>query len=381
MRRHPLQLIEMLLLAPLCVGVLIAAPARAEHLSARQRLAMIAKPAVVRILDGYTAKWYWPKTRKTYDTGLVASGSGFFINPDGYIVTNAHVVDRTRLGKEKALQQLFTQFVIRLAKENGHDPAKVLKEYGEQIRQQVQLIQISHLHHVIIADGTSKPFEIKSAGAPVGSGEQSVVKDVAVIKIEVHNAPTLQLAQGEPARVLEWVMALGYPAAADTFSTGLLSQKSSLQASITAGSVSAIKEGADGAPALQISAPATHGNSGGPVVNEHGEVIGIVTFGGDRVNGQEIGGFTFVVSSQTILEYVRQSGATNREGLTDRRYRQGLASFWNDDYRQAIARFEEVKRLFPQHPETDRLIRVCQETLVVAEEKLAAKPRTAKLER
>ena len=58
----------------------------------------------------------------------------------------------------------------------------------------------------------------------------------------------------------------------------------------------------DGSPVLQISAPGTHGNSGGPVLNDKGKVIGMVTFGSD------VSGFIFIIPSETITQYLRQAG-------------------------------------------------------------------------
>jgi serine protease Do len=159
------------------------------------------------------------------------------------------------------------------------------------------------------------------------------------------------------------VTVVGYPGAADTFESGILSEKSNYEASITDGKLSAKKHMTDSAPVLQISAPATHGNSGGPVLDDKASMIGLLTFGGDTVNGQEVSGFAFVVPSSTVLEFVRQAGAVNEYGATDELFHEGLELYWQGRYAPAIAKFEEVKRLFPRHSEVDRLIRQSQESL------------------
>ena len=167
------------------------------------------------------------------------------------------------------------------------------------------------------------------------------------------------------------ISVFGYPGAADTSQSGALSRKSALEASITDGRISAKKTAADNSPILQISAPATHGNSGGPVLTDKGEVIGMLTFRGDTVGGQEVSGFAFVVPSSTVMEFVRQAGTTNEEGLVDSRYREGLDYYWDGYYSKAIAKFEEVKRLFPQHSETDLLIRDSQQSISEGKERSA----------
>ena len=112
---------------------------------------------------------------------------------------------------------------------------------------------------------------------------------------------------------------------------------------------------------MQTNTAATHGNSGGPGLNDAYEVIGLLTFRGDVVNNQEVQGFTFLVPSNTVMEYVKAAGASNTQGLTDSLYREGLGYYWDQKYSLAIPKFEEVKRLFPQHSEVDKLIQSSQQ--------------------
>jgi len=165
------------------------------------------------------------------------------------------------------------------------------------------------------------------------------------------------------------VTVIGYPGAADTFNTGTLSAKSAFEATINDGKISAKKQASSGAPILQTSTAATHGNSGGPVINDANEVVGLLTFRGDTVNGQEVSGFSFVVPSNTVMEYVKSAGASNNEGPTDTVYREGLDNYWNQYYSAAIPKFEEVKRLFPQHSEVDRLVQSSQQAKAEGKEK------------
>ncbi|MPN02188.1 hypothetical protein SDC9_149402 [bioreactor metagenome] len=105
-----------------------------------------------------------------------------------------------------------------------------------------------------------------------------------------------------------------------------------------------------------MDAAITHGSSGGPIVKADGEVIGISTFGGDTVNGQEVQGFNFIVPSNTIKEFVSQSGGSNEEGAVDKLYKEGLNLYWGGYYKDALSKFEAVQRLFPEHSEIDKLI-------------------------
>ncbi|HEY4426323.1 MAG TPA: trypsin-like peptidase domain-containing protein [Pyrinomonadaceae bacterium] len=341
----------------------------AHAVSDGERLAMYSKPAVVRIIDGAAGKiWFQiPGYQgQSFDLSAISLGSGFFISSNGYIATNAHVVSTTHDGEEKAKQALFWQLVNQLAKQAGKEPRSIANFVDEHST--LQSFQL--FHHVIIPDGSAYPFEIKQYGAPTGEGNDQG-KDVAVIKIEVKNAPVLKLADSEKVQLQDHVTVVGYPGAADTFNSGLLSSKSSLEATINDGKISAKKTASSGAPILQTNTAATHGNSGGPVLNDANEVIGLLTFRGDTVNGQEVSGFSFIVPSNTVMEYVKSAGATNDLGPTDNFYREGLGYYWDQYYSSAIPKFEEVKRLFPQHSEVDRLIQSSQQAKAEGKEKSA----------
>jgi serine protease Do len=333
-----------------------------------ERLAMYSKPSVVRIVDGAAGQILFQPPGyqgQTFNVSSIALGSGFFISSNGYIATNAHVVSTTHEGEEKAKQALFWQMVIQIGRQLNKDPRSLNHNLIDQYSQ-LQSFQL--FHHVIIPDGTALPFEIKQYGAPTGeSNDQG--KDVAIVKIEVKNAPVLKLGDSDKVQLQDHVTVIGYPGAADTFNSGLLSSKSALEATINDGKISARKQASSGAPILQTSASATHGNSGGPVLNDANEVIGLLTFRGDTVNGQEVSGFSFIVPSNTVMEYVKSAGANNVEGPTDTLFREGLDYYWNQYYSSAIPKFEEVKRMFPQHSEVDGLIQSSQQAKAEGKEK------------
>lgn len=353
----------------LAVTLLPTRPSFTVHaVSDGERLAMYSKPAVVRIIDGAMGKiWFQPPgyNGQSYDVSAIGLGSGFFISSNGYIATNAHVVTMTHDGEDKAKQALFWQMVQQIGQQIGKDPRTLNTNF---INEHSTLQSFQVVHHVIIPDGSAFPFEIKQYGAPTGeSNDQG--KDVAIIKIEVRNAPILKLADSEKVQLQDHVTVIGYPGAADTFNSGLLSSKSALEATINDGKISAKKQASSGAPILQTSTAATHGNSGGPVLNDSNEVIGLLTFRGDTINGQEVSGFSFIVPSNTVMEYVKSAGTSNDLGPTDTLFREGLGYYWDQYYSSAIPKFEEVKRLFPQHSEVDRLVQSSQQAKAEGKEK------------
>src|SRR5688572_9119290 len=213
-----------------------------------ERLAMYSKPSVVRIVDGAIGQillqlpGYQPQT---YNVSAISLGSGFFISSNGYIATNAHVVSMTKDGEDKAKQALFWQMVQQVAKQLGRDPRSFSSSVIQQLDQYSTLQSFQLFHHVIIPDGSAFPFEIKSYGAPTGEGNDQG-KDVAVVKIEVKNAPVLKLADSEKVQLQDHVTVIGYPGAADTFNSGLLCSRSALEATINDGKISAKKQATSG---------------------------------------------------------------------------------------------------------------------------------------
>jgi len=332
-----------------------------------ERLAAQAEPAVVRIADGCFGTYVY--NNREYDQSAGGIGSGFFINSNGYIATNAHVTEFGYKGENSCRETLFARFLREVAQQdsrlsqlvNSSNPL-TRRDAVALIRQQSRLQEFEFVHHVILPNPNQDPipFEVKSYGELTG---QNNAKDVAIIKIDITNTPSLNMAEDSSrVRIQDHVTVVGYPAVADDFDSNILSRGSFFEASFTDGRVSARRNLAGGTPILQISAPATNGNSGGPILNNQGEVIGMPTFTLGS-NGQQVSGFTFVIPTNTIMEFVRQAGTTNEQGVVDEVYREGLELFFNRQYQEAIARFEEIRRLFPQHSEADRLIQESQQAI------------------
>ena len=327
-----------------------------------ERLAMYSKPAVVRIYVGPEGTFVYRhlngEVRSYPGFQHVISGSGFFISSNGYIATNAHVTRMWHEGEDKAREFLINRFIAAAGKtfysiaENNMTRAQY-----NGIRERIVGLSNFNMYHVVVTpDGSQLIFEDKPSGYGAPTEESENAKDVAVIKIEVKNAPVLLLGDSDKVKVSDTDAVIGYPGVADFDEfKGFRSAKSPLEAAFTFGHISATKSLASGA-ILQTDANIDHGNSGGPVLNAEGEVIGLATFGKDSQH-------SFVVTSNTAKEFVNAVGATNELGLTDKLYREGLELYWQGKYKEAMPKFEEVKRLFPQHSEVNGLIQKSQQAI------------------
>lgn len=142
----------------------------------------------------------------------------------------------------------------------------------------------------------------------------SAEKDLCVLRVrETSDMPALPLAVEVP-RQGQAVYAVGYPGVGDILSDSIA--HTSEDATITDGIISAIRtltieEGAEPAKILQFSAAINSGNSGGPLFNAKGEVIGVNTYG---VGAQGVFGAVDISELRTLLEqnHIEVSGKTKK---------------------------------------------------------------------
>ncbi|CAH0439285.1 DegQ family serine endoprotease [Ralstonia pseudosolanacearum] len=170
-------------------------------------------------------------------------GSGFIMSGDGYVLTNAHVV-----------------------------------EGAETI-------------YVTLTD--KREFKAKL----IGSDKRT---DVALVKVEATGLPSLKLGDSDKVRVGEWVLAIGSPFGLDN--------------TVTAGIVSAKgRDTGDYLPFIQSDVAVNPGNSGGPLINLRGEVIGI----NNQIFSQSGGymGISFAIpidEAMRVAEQLKTQGRVTR---------------------------------------------------------------------
>src|SRR5580692_253775 len=230
----------------------------AQFNDALENLAAKVSPAVVQIL----VTGYGPlREQSRSETSLIvrqhAVGSGVIVDPNGYIMTNAHVVE----GAQRI------RVALPLPTDGGRS----------------------------VAAGKRHVLEARLVGVHKET-------DLALLKIDEKDLPTLVLLAQQRPRVGQLVFAIGSP--------------EGLQNSVTMGVVSAVARQADPDKPityLQTDAPINPGNSGGPLVDMNGAVLGINTFILSEGGGSE--GLGFAIPAR-IVDFVyhslRQYGHVHR---------------------------------------------------------------------
>ncbi|MEE6449390.1 serine protease [Gottfriedia acidiceleris] len=321
-----------------------------------QQLAETTKPAVVRIVDYAIVKWTITLDDKRvtsvlkkwdYKTELDGFGSGAIINSDGYIVTNAHVLIYShQLSDHDIVSDAFTILVDDVATENNWT-----HKYTDAYLKQYTSYEIVQKGVDVYLPTVDNPISavVKRYQQPTDHG-----KDIALLKIGGSNYPTIPLGNSDSIQDQDNIWVIGYPAAADS---ELLSMHSYVIPTMNKGQISAIsKTTLAGSPVLQINAASTHGNSGGPIINNKGQLIGLLTFRGDTVNDQEVQGFHFAVPVNTLKKVVNKADVFETKSQTDKLFKEGLTFYCAGYYKDALSKFEAVQQIYPNHPEVKRYI-------------------------
>ncbi len=226
-----------------------------------QELAKKANPSVVKVL----AVGYRPVDEEDESDGLSvrqqSSGSGVIVEPEGYIITNSHVV----LGAERVQ--------VLLSPQSGKDSSE---------------------HHSIL-----RPRGRVVAAQIVGV---DVETDLAVLKVPMKGLPALELGDSESVQQGQLVLALGSP----------LGLENSVSMGVVSSTARQLRP-EDPMIYIQTDAPINPGNSGGPLVDTEGRVIGINTLLYSQSGGNE--GIGFAAPSnivKAVFDQIRLHGRVRR---------------------------------------------------------------------
>ena len=345
-------------LSGLLAALLLTAPlVHAQRLNSGEKKTLELTPGVVLVLVTFsvTATLDFGSAPTKKEFSYTEFGSGFVYRPDGYIVTNGHVVQHANQKDSQAQDSLNTLIVNEVLRPLA---SKLFPAVEQQLKrsltesEQRELLGRIHITHttpdlkVYLANRRGYQAEITAYSGPIGEG-----KDVAILKIDATNLPTVKLGNSDNVHIQEPITVIGYPGVASPIDLNALSNESLFIPTVTNGHISAVKSDYKGTPVIQSDAAITHGNSGGPAFNESGEVIGISTF----ASAKEVAGFNFFVPINTALEFVHQAGTNPESGLFNQLWAQALDTYDAGKCQTARDKFSDVLRIMPGEPDAQRL--------------------------
>jgi serine protease Do len=339
------------LLSSLSVCLPAFSQAANDKLTTDETAVLKHSPGVVLVIVSYTVNVRIPgRDIGVLDFHPAATGTGFLYRPDGYLITNSHVVEDANLKDLQARQdhlkdihKNILRWVQDRLKSTGRPPLTVAESKVLNITASDPQIR------VYLANKNYFRGEIKAYSDPTGINGG---KDVAIIIVDANNLPTLKLGDSGTVRSGDSLVVIGYPGAVSPLSGfDMISMESALVPSVTNGHVSAVKTDYKGTPVIQSDAAITHGNSGGPGFNAAGEVIGIATYATER----EVAGFNFFVPINTAMEFVRQAGAAPESGAFDTAWSNALDAYQAGKWDTAKGYISDALNFMPNLPEALRL--------------------------
>ena len=181
-------------------------------------------------------------------------------------------------------------------------------------------------------------------------------QDLALLKVDASDMPTLQLADSRQARIGDRMHVIGFPDV--VLSHELLNASAKMEASVTSGAISGFKQDRTNQPVLQTDAAAAGGNSGGPAVNDAGEVVGVLTFVAMSSDSRAdaVQGFNFVIPSATVAKFLEGTPAPRGErSRFNAAWYAALRDYFSGNARRARAELTEANRLVPELPDVRRM--------------------------
>ncbi|HLV80467.1 MAG TPA: serine protease [Chthonomonadaceae bacterium] len=309
-----------------------------------------------------------PETN-TYEGVCYASGSAFAVSREGWLLTNAHVVsDPDHIPPSLSLiAGSIEKTVNDLSEELGAPPSleiekQAFRALARWFLQQTEVkgtfkearivldTQHNEFRHLIetpllnrgeLADDLNKklrdisvPVEIKAIGT-VFPGE-----DVAVIKADLPNRLIcLPLGDSDLVQPGTAVNAMGFPGSA--IMEGAMTEDAGYRVITHEGQVDARLPMTGGWEGFHLTAEINHGDSGGPVLDATGHVIGLNVAGNQEQGPAQ----NIAIPINLAKKYLAQAGVKLDPGPVTQHWILGQQRFAAKDYRGALDEFEKVERL------------------------------------
>src|SRR5438034_11356249 len=293
---------------------------------------------------------------------FIETGTGWFVDGRGFLITNAHVVDPahrlppwvTHELKKKAIEQACVEPALRArGLIRGQRP-----EVEEQIRRQASDVGLATAKvapvpkiTVMLSNGTKLTAEVRKFSPPLLLDNDNRPlpdsgRDLALLRVRDGVYPAITLAKRD-SQIGDPVHILGFPGV--VLSHELLNKSATLEASVTNGAVSGYKQDAIGQDFIQTDAAAAHGNSGGPVVGDDAMLIGVLTAttlsGGS--SGTILQGFNFVIPARDVKKFLDGTPVRPGESRFNMAWMAGLDALFADRYATAVARLREANEMQP----------------------------------
>jgi len=389
-----------------------------------EKATLLGKPSVVHIFNRSCVDLKFESSSgliyaygKTYELCSAGLGSGFFINKDGYIITNAHVaaynsidiaIDGLLIGYDpgdlydalykdiisyfiqqypdltidnEVMKQIEYAMIIMIVEGNKEGYVSITNPryenyvqtdtpYDFDIYKYDLKDKSKYLETEIVAKRDIQSFYEKLYEQEVEKKEVGfTIPDLALIKIKNINSqvyPTLKIIDQNNVSGGMSIFVIGFPGTAEN--KMIFSEESTIIPTITKGTISAVKPSYQNAYDLvQIDASISNGNSGGPIISNNGEVVGVATYG---LSLEESADFNAGVSIEEVVKLLDENNISNDLGDITNSINSGIDDLGSEYYKWAIEDFEKAKSINSKLSDLlDPLINIAKEKIDKGEDK------------
>jgi len=337
-----------------------------------------ARPGVVRVSSYATATFSWtdadigraaealkvpspgtalrrPAAAGDVETGTGGSSTGFIVNPEGWIVTDAAgprvpreraalEAELRRNGARAALERHFDDAVLEAALRAG-----TIGPVIEQLALAGSIDGTRVSDEIELANGAKLAYRVEAVSADIAGRSGRI----ALLRIDRRNLPWIEPAAGAkpPPGTRIWVV--GFPAIAvrgDGPLAGWAAQDAELDAAFNPGEVVTPPAGSSLPALLDTNGAVYEGYSGGPVINrDDGRVVGVAFRGaGERRKA--------VVSVEAVVALLASRGVKSGDrGKFQETWAAALDAAEKGDWAVAHEKLDAADELFPSFPDLVRL--------------------------
>ena len=365
-----------LVLGLLLTGAWLGAPSRVAAYSVQEAILRV-KPAVVLITTEVRGDVTLNCGRGPVAVSpapYVETGTGWFVDGRGYIITNAHVVDPAYRPRPWVTHELKKRAIDQACVEPQLKDRGLMQGEKPDVEERLRLAAAGALAGakletqsqitVMLSSGVKLEAKVQKFSPPPsvdsrGKATPDSGRDLALLRVQDGIYPAIGLTTRE-VQIGDPVHILGFPGV--VLAHELLNQSVTLEASATNGAVSGFKVDVINQDLIQTDAPAAHGNSGGPAITDDATVVGVMQFVSLSSSGALTQGFNFLIPARDVGKFL-QGTEVKKPG--DSKFNPvwaaGIELLLAQRYKAAAVKLSEANQLVPNLTDVKHLLRQAEE--------------------